>query len=376
MEIQNKIKWTREHMPVVEKIRQDFLGKKPFLGLKIGACLHLTKETAILLMAIQDGGAEVFACASNPLSTQDDVVEYLINERKMVVYGKKGMSEDEYKNYLNIVANVKADFVIDDGADLTTEIQKTQNIFPKAGLEETTTGVTRIRNMNLQYPIIAVNDAQTKHFFDNVYGTGQSTIDGIIRATNILLAGKVFVIAGYGYCGKGLAQRAKGMGCNVIVTEIDPVKALQAYMDGFQVMPMIKAAMKGDIFVTVTGSINVITLRDMSLMKKGVILANSGHFDLEINVKYAKTFSSINLLAEGRLVNLSCAEGHPSEVMDMSFSNMALGLEYLVNNYQDLTSKVYLIPEEIDSKIALLKLGTLGIEIDKETEEQINYKKS
>lgn len=375
MNINKKIEWTKEHMPVMEILDKEFTEKKPFEGITVGACLHITKETAILLMAILNGGAKVIACASNPLSTQDDVAEYL-RSKGMMIFAKRGMTDTEYQEGLTNVVEKKPHFIIDDGADLTTLIhqQKGERLsLPLGGLEETTTGVTRIKNMNLKYPILAVNDAETKHFFDNVYGTGQSTLDGIIRATNILLTGKTFVIAGYGYCGRGLAQRARGMGCNVIITEINPVKAIQAYMDGFRVMTMEEAAPIGDIFVTVTGSRDVITKRHMNCMKKSVILANSGHFDIEIDVKGAKELG-LNLLADGRLVNLACAEGHPSEVMDMSFANQALGLKYLIENKLD--SGVHDIPKDIDNRVAKLKLLSLGLEIDIETEEQINYRKS
>lgn len=383
MDIKQKIKSTYDNMPVMAKIREEFLKSKPFEGLKVGACLHLTKETAILLMALQDGGAKVVACASNPLSTQNDVADYLEGERKMTIFGKKGMTDEEYKKGLEGVVASKPDYIIDDGADLTDLIHRTafpeREGLPKGGLEETTTGVTRIKNWNLQYPILAVNDADTKHLFDNVYGTGQSTLDGIIRATSVLLAGKTFVVAGYGHCGKGLAQRAMGMGCNVIVTEIDPIKALQAYMDGFRVMTMQEASSVGDIFVTVTGSKNVINRENMSKMKQSAILANSGHFDIEIDVGSAKELG-LNVLAEGRLVNLACAEGHPSEVMDMSFANQALGLEYLVKKVKEdpmgLSNTVHNIPKEIDERVARLKLEAFGIKIDEETEEQITYRKS
>lgn len=358
-------------MPVVELIRQE-LGQA-FQGLTIGVCLHLTKETAVLLSAIQDCGGKVVACASNPLSTQDDVVEEL-RAKGVIVYGKKGMSDEEYQNGLEKVMNAKPDYVIDDGADLTVLIHQVGLVYPLGGLEETTTGVNRIKEMSLKYPILAVNDADTKHLFDNVYGTGQSTLDGIVRATNALLAGKTFVVAGYGYCGKGLAQRAKGMGCNVIVTEIDPIKALQAHMDGFRVMPMQQAAVVGDIFVTVTGSINVINRDNMLVMKKDVILANSGHFDVEIDVKSAKEFG-LNVLAEGRLVNLACAEGHPSEVMDMSFANQLLGLKWLTNyTTVPLLPRVYDMPKELDLKVARLKAKALGVEYDFETLEQLQYR--
>ena len=387
------------------KIAEDFQKSKPFSGLTIGVCLHLTKETAILLLALQNGGGKIIACASNPLSTQDDVVKYL-QETGMEVYGKKGMSADDYQVGLKAVTDAKPDYVIDDGADLTDFIHKAafpeREGLPKGGLEETTTGVTRIKNWNIQYPIIAVNDADTKHLFDNVYGTGQSTLDGIIRATNILLAGKTFVVAGYGFCGKGLAQRARGMGCDVIVTEIDPIRALQAVMDGFKVMEMKMAAFKADVIVTVTGSINVLD-KQIGNLKDGAIIANSGHFDIEINKKYLEANAKkvdqisdditeytliddptdpdfptrVNLLSEGRLVNLSAAEGHPSEVMDMSFANQALSLDYLIKHplmFKD--SKVYNVPVEIDREVALLKLKALHVDIDIETEEQTNYRRS
>lgn len=390
MNIQNKIEWTKKHMPVMEMIRKDFFKSQPFKDILVGACLHITKETAILLTAIQDGGAAVIACASNPFSTQDDVAEYL-RDRDIQVWGRKGMTEEEYKEGLWAVVNRSPHYVIDDGADLTILIHEMNVAPPLGGLEETTTGVTRIKNMDLKYPIIAVNDAQTKHFFDNVYGTGQSTIDGIIRSTNVLLAGKTFVVAGYGYCGRGLAQRAKGMGCNVIVTEIDPVKALQATMDGFKVMRMDMAVFEADIVVTVTGSINVLdeNIRDL---KDGAIIANAGHFDVEINKKVLERaekitiiskditeykmweFQTIYLLSEGRLVNLVAAEGHPSEVMDMSFANQAMGLKYLIEN--NLEKGVHDIPESVDKQVAIWKLQTLGIEIDKETPEQIKYRQS
>lgn len=379
MNIQEKIEWTKKHMPVMEILQKEFSESKPFKDITVGACLHITKETAILLMALQDGGATVLACASNPLSTQNDVADYLEEVRGIQLWAKKGMTEKEYKDGLNAIVVRNPNYIIDDGADLTALIHEQNVAPPLGGLEETTTGVTRIRNMKLKYPILAVNDAQTKHFFDNVYGTGQSTLDGIIRATNILLAGKTFVIAGYGYCGRGLAQRARGMGCNVIVTEIDPVKAIQAYMDGFRVMTMWEAASVADIVVTVTGSKNVVRKEHMEFMKKDVILANSGHFDIEIDVKAAKELG-LNVLAEGRLVNLACAEGHPSEVMDTSFANQALGLKYLVEKIgsdpMSLSNSVHEIPQEIDNQVALLKLKALGIVIDKETEEQINYRKS
>lgn len=370
-----KIDQAKKQMPVMRTIWDEFKLTTPFKGLKIGACMHMTKETAVLLLAIKDGGAEVLACASNPMSTQNDVVDELLDKGVAVFYAKKGMTDEEYKQGLWAVASRRPDYILDDGADLTRLMHEIGEPYPKGGLEETTTGVTRIKIMDLKYPIIAVNDAQTKHFFDNVYGTGQSTIDGIIRETKTLLSGKTFVVAGYGYCGKGLATRARGMGANVIVTEIDPIKALQAYMDGFRVMTMEDASDQGDIFVTVTGSKNVITNEHMKWMKPDVILANSGHFDVEIDVEEAKRLN-LNILANGRLVNLACADGHPAEVMDMSFANQALGLLHLVKMGFEMRNRVYNIPEEIDNKVAELKLKALGITIDIETDEQKEYKKS
>lgn len=400
MKAEQKIKWARQHMPVLESIRHDFMESKPFKGLKIGACLHMTKETAVLLLAIQDAGAlEVVACASNPLSTQDDVVEYL-QSKGVKTFGRKGMTETQYKNGLRIVAEARMDYVIDDGGDLTESILKYATLLaqlPKGGLEQTTTGVQRIKKMELRYPIMAVNDAETKHLFDNIYGTGQSVIDGILRATNTLLAGKTFVVAGYGNCGKGLAQRAKGMGCTVIVTEINPTRALQATMDGFKVMRMCMALFQADIVVTVTGSINV--LRDFWDLKDGAIVANAGHFDVEINkqeltdrakkvtvisddiTEYALDDSSnfpkrIYLLSDGRLVNLAAAEGHPMEVMDMSFANQILGLEYLIKNKMDKSLKagVHEVPRMVDERVALLKAKAMGIDMDTETAEQKKYR--
>ena len=371
-------------MPVLKKISDEFADTKPFEGLKIGACLHITNETMGLVYALRAGGAQVYLCASNPLSTQDDVADIMRNEG-ISVFGKHGDIPEEYAQNIESVAQMNCDFIIDDGADLTVKIHNlavTQDhfIMPKGGLEETTAGVNRIRRMaengSLKYPILAVNDSPTKHLFDNVYGTGQSTIDGILRATNVMLAGKTFVIAGYGNCGKGLAQRAKGMGCNVIITEIDPVKALQAQMDGFQVVPMKVAALIGDIFVTVTGNKDVITRDHMELMRDDVILANSGHFDVEIDVKAAKELK-LNILADGRLVNLVCAQGHPAEVMDMSFSNQALGLQYLIETIGAMPAHdVFNIPRRISDRIARMKLESMGIVIDTLTEAQDAYLKS
>ncbi|MCK9369541.1 adenosylhomocysteinase [Candidatus Dojkabacteria bacterium] len=371
-------------MPVLSAIKADFERRKPLKGIRVGACLHLTVQTAVLLETLAAGGAEVEACASNPLSTQDDIVEAL-NQEGMLVFGEHGENQVKYEEDLLSVAMSFPQIVIDDGGDLTGMIHKVikkEEKFPFGGLEETTTGVSVIRKMEkegkLKYPIIAVNDTRVKNLFDNHFGTGQSTIDGILRATNVLLAGKTMVIAGFGHCGSGLADRARGMGCNVIITEIDPVKALQAHMSGFMVMPMSEAAKVGDIFVTVTGNRDVIVDWHMEDMKPSVILANSGHFDVEIDVGAAKA-RNLNILGEGRLVNLACAEGHPSEVMDMSFSAQALCAEYLINNVLSVNnvSKLKLgvleVPKEIDQRVAELKLEAFEITIDKLTDVQKEY---
>jgi len=391
------IEWASNHMPVLNQIAQRFSEEKPLKGLRIGACLHVTKETAVLVKTLAAGGAEVALCGSNPLSTQDEVAAALAKVG-IKVYAWRGESRDEYYWCINRVIDHQPTITLDDGADLVSTIHSSrrealENI--RGGTEETTTGVMRLRAMAekgvLQYPIIAVNDAYTKYLFDNRYGTGQSSIDGILRATNILLAGKRFVVCGYGWCGRGLAIRARGMGANVIVTEVDPLRALEAVMDGFQVMPMSEAAAIGDIFVTATGNIAVIRGEHMLKMKDGAILANSGHFNVEISLPDLKEISvskrtirpnleeyklkngrRIYLLAEGRLVNLASAEGHPSEVMDMSFSNQALCVEYLARN-PHMEPKVYRVPKEIDEMVAKLKLKSMGIEIDKLTEEQKKY---
>ena len=391
------IEWASNHMPVLNQIAQRFSEEKPLKGLRIGACLHVTKETAVLVKTLAAGGAEVALCGSNPLSTQDEVAAALAKVG-IKVYAWRGESRDEYYWCINRVIDHQPTITLDDGADLVSTIHSSrrealENI--RGGTEETTTGVMRLRAMAekgvLQYPIIAVNDAYTKYLFDNRYGTGQSSIDGILRATNILLAGKRFVVCGYGWCGRGLAIRARGMGANVIVTEVDPLRALEAVMDGFQVMPMSEAAAIGDIFVTATGNIAVIRGEHMLKMKDGAILANSGHFNVEISLPDLKEISvskrtirpnleeyklkngrRIYLLAEGRLVNLASAEGHPSEVMDMSFSNQALCVEYLARNPR-MEPKVYRVPKEIDEMVAKLKLKSMGIEIDKLTEEQKKY---
>jgi len=391
------IEWASVHMPVLNQIKQRFEKKKPLKGVVVGACLHVTKETAVLVKALIAGGAKVALCGSNPLSTQDEVAAALA-EIGVNVYAWRGETTEEYYWCINRTIDHKPMVTLDDGADLIGTIhskrtEALENI--KGGTEETTTGVLRLRAMEkanaLKYPIIAVNDAYTKYLFDNRYGTGQSTIDGILRATSVLLAGKKFVVCGYGWCGRGLANRARGMGAHVIVTEVNPVKALEAIMDGFQVVSMNEAAKIGDIFVTVTGNTSVIRKGHMLKMKNGVILANSGHFNVEINLsdlenmavskrtirpnleEYSlKNGGKLYLLADGRLVNLASAEGHPSEVMDMSFANQALSVEYIVKT-KTLEPKVYSVPKEIDELVAGLKLKAMDVEIDELTEEQRKY---
>ncbi|MHA1594879.1 MAG: adenosylhomocysteinase [Candidatus Baldrarchaeia archaeon] len=392
-----KIEWAEKHMPVLLEIRKRFSEEKPFEGITIGACLHVTKETAVLVKTLKAGGAEVYRAGSNPLSTQDDVAAALVEEG-IHVFAWRGETADEYFWAIDQVLNASPNILIDDGADLhATAHQRYKEKLEEVigGTEETTTGVIRLRAMEkdgvLEYPIVAVNDSYTKYLFDNRYGTGQSTIDGILRATNILLAGKVFVVAGYGWCGRGIAMRARGMGARVIITEVDPIKALEAVMDGFEVMPMSEAAKIGDIFITATGNIRVIDIEHIKLMKDGAILGNSGHFNVEINVegleKIAKAKRIIRenlveydlgdkrvyLIGEGRLVNLVAAEGHPSEVMDMSFSNQALAAKYLLENKGKLKNEVLRLPREIDEEIARLKLVSMGIKIDEMTEEQKEY---
>ena len=397
----NLIYWAEQHMPVLMKIREDFEKRKPLKNVKIGCCLHVTKETAVLVKTLESGGAEVYLAGSNPLSTNDTVAAALAEEG-IHVYAWRGLSEEEYYECIDRVIDANPVITMDDGGDLVTRLhtkrkEKINNVI--AGTEETTTGVNRQRIMaekgELRYPIIAVNDALTKHLFDNRYGTGQSTIDGILRSTSLLIAGKNFVVCGYGWCGKGLAMRARGMGANVIVTEIDPIKALEAVMDGFRVMPIREAAKIGDVFVTVTGNKHVIGKEAIDNIKDGAIIANAGHFDVEIDIPYLESKSvdwkeirqnvkeyhlvdgrKLYLLADGRLVNLAAAEGHPSEVMDMSFSNQALVVEWLINNAEKLENKVYPVPEEIDRKVAKLKLETMGIEIDELTDEQKRYMES
>ncbi len=395
----DRIEWAFQTMDVLESIQKRFVKEQPLSGKTIGACLHVTTETANLAITLKSGGADVYLCASNPLSTQDDVAAALVKHYNIPVFAIKGEDRETYYSHLNAVLNKRPNITMDDGADLVSLLHSERKELASniiGSTEETTTGVIRLKSMEkdgvLLFPVIAVNDANTKHLFDNRYGTGQSTLDGIIRATNRLIAGSVFVVAGYGWCGKGLADRAKGMGANVIVTETDPLRALEAVMDGFRVMPMIEAAKIGDFFCTVTGDIHVIRKEHFELMKDGAIVANSGHFDVEIDVKGLHEISEaskdirdfvreytlnnkrrIYLLAEGRLVNLSAAEGHPSSVMDMSFANQALSAEYLVKNGKTLEKKVYTVPKEIDDDIASLKLSTLGVEHDELTQEQQEY---
>lgn len=395
----SNIEWAEQDMPVLKLIREQFKKEKPLKGVRIGACLHVTTQTAHLMLTLKAGGADLALCASNPLSTQDDVAAALVKYYEIPVFAKKGESATTYYQHIDSVLETQPFITIDDGADLVTTLHTKKPAFIKyviGGTEETTTGVIRLRSMEkkgiLKYPIIAVNDANTKHLFDNRYGTGQSTIDGILRATNVLLAGKVFVVIGYGFCGKGVAMRAKGMGARVIICETDPLKALEAVMDGYQVLPVQEAAKIGDIFVTVTGNIHVLRKEHFEVMKNGAILCNSGHFNVEIDIPALEKLSvkkqkvrnyieefvladgrSIYLLGEGRLINLVAAEGHPSCVMDMSFANQALAIEYLVKNAYSLEKKVYPVPEDIDKKVAMLKLKTMNIEIDVLTEEQEKY---
>ena len=394
-----RIEWAAKNMPVLSLIKQRFSKEKPLQGLKIACCLHVTTETAVLTDVLKAGGADVYICASNPLSTQDDVAAALVRDLNVSVFAIKGEDTKTYYSHIKAALAVKPDITMDDGADLVSTIhQRTEkehaNII--GGTEETTTGVIRLRALalegKLRYPIIAVNDALTKHLFDNRYGTGQSTLDGVIRSTNKLIAGANFVVCGYGWCGKGTAMRAKGMGAKVIVIEVDPLRALEATMDGFEVMPIRQAAKIGDIFVTVTGDINVIRKEHFSLMKDGAIVANSGHFNVEIDIpglasiakskratrdfvdEYTlKNNRKIYILGEGRLINLAAAEGHPASVMDMSFANQAFSAEYMAKNYRKLKKEVYTVPENIDKNIARLKLKSMGIKIDVLTAEQKKY---
>ena len=394
-----KIEWAEREMPVLRLIRERFKKERPLQGLRLSACLHVTTETANLVHTLHEGGADIVLTASNPLSTQDEVAAALVTHFEIPVFAIKGESNVTYYKHINAALDHKPQMTMDDGADLVGTLHKDRrdllsNII--GGTEETTTGVIRLRAMAadgaLEFPVIAVNDAMTKHFFDNRYGTGQSTIDGIVRATNILLAGKTVVVAGYGWCGRGFAMRAKGMGANVVVTEVDPLPALEAVMDGYRVMPMAEAAKIGDIFVTMTGDLNVIDQHHFEVMKDGAIVANSGHFNVEINIPALEALSvskrlvrpfveqfemkdgrQIHLLGEGRLINLASAEGHPASVMDMSFANQALAAEYMVKNADQLENKVYSVPDAIDREIARIKLHAMAVHIDTLTEQQIKY---
>ena len=394
-----RIEWASNNMPVLQLIARRFVQEKPLKGLKVAACLHVTTETGVLMNVLKLGGAEIYLCASNPLSTQDDVAASLVKDLKISVFSIKGEDTKTYYQHIKAVLAVKPNITMDDGADLVSTIHQrnpSQHNNIIGGTEETTTGVIRLKALasqgKLRYPIIAVNDAQTKHLFDNRYGTGQSTIDGIIRATNKLLAGANLVVCGYGWCGKGVAMRAKGLGAKVIVVEVDSLRALEATMDGFEAMPIKEAAKIGDIFVTVTGDINVIRKEHFMIMKDGAIVSNSGHFNVEIEIdaleKLAKKKKQIRdftmeyilrdgrkiyLLGEGRLINLAAAEGHPASVMDMSFANQALGAEYICRNGKKLNNDVYGVPEDIDRMIADLKLKSMGIKIDTLTAEQKKY---
>jgi adenosylhomocysteinase len=395
----SRIEWADRQMPVLAAIRERFASEQPLSGYRISACLHVTSETANLMRTLKDGGADVVLCASNPLSTQDDVAAALVEHHDISVFAIKGEDNDTYYRHIEAAVDHKPQLTMDDGADVIGVLhshRREQLGDILGGTEETTTGVIRLRALErdgaLGFPVIAVNDANTKHLFDNRYGTGQSTIDGIIRATNILLAGRKFVVCGYGWCGRGVALRAKGMGAHVIVTEVDPLRALEAAMDGYEVLPMERAAEVGDLFVTATGDKSVITREHMLLMKDGAVLANTGHFNVEIEIPALRALAvetrtmrqfvdefrledgrRLYLIADGRLVNLSAAEGHPAQVMDMSFANQALSAEFVVANAASLERRVYSVPEEIDKEIARLKLETMGVAIDELTEEQAKY---
>ena len=418
-----RIDWAEREMPVLRSIRERFRKEKPLKGMRLSCCLHVTTETANLMITLQEGGADIVLTASNPLSTQDDVAAALVNNYEIPVFAIKGEDKVTYFKHIRAALEHKPHMTQDDGADLVSslffiEMGRFEKLEPSlaswaqslseaerkemlanviGGTEETTTGVIRLKAMEadkvLKFPVIAVNDALTKHMFDNRYGTGQSTIDGIVRATNVLLAGKIFVVAGYGWCGRGLASRARGMGAHVVVTEVDPMKALEAVMDGYQVMPMVEAAKVGDIFCTVTGDLNVLDKHHFEVMKDGALVANSGHFNVEINIPALEAMSvgkpnlvrpfvdqyttkdgrKINILGEGRLINLASAEGHPASVMDMSFANQALSAEYMAKNADKLEKKVYSVPTEIDNEIARLKLEAMGVKIDILTPEQHHY---
>ena len=394
-----RIEWAEQEMPVLRLIKKRFKKERPLKGVRLAACLHITTETANLLETLRAGGAEVVACASNPLSTQDDVAACLVADHQIPIFAIKGEDNKTYYKHIEAALHFEPQMTMDDGADLVSTIHASRKELIRGiigGTEETTTGVIRLRSMAqkgvLKFPVIAVNDASTKHFFDNRYGTGQSTIDGILRATNRLLAGTVFVVSGYGWCGRGLASRAHGMGANVVITEIDPLKALEAVMDGYRVLPMAEAAQIGDFFVTVTGDIKVLRKEHFDLMKDGTVICNSGHFNVEIDIPALEKMSRkkrtirdfveeytmsdgrrINLLGEGRLINLAGAEGHPASVMDMSFANQALAAEYMVKSGNKLRNLVYPVPVELDREIARLKLDAMGIAVDKLTREQEKY---
>ena len=395
----DRIEWAAKEMPVLRLIRERFMNDQPLKGVRMSGCLHITTETANLAITLKAGGADLELCASNPLSTQDDVAAALVSEYGIPTFAIKGEDEQTYYRHINAVLDHKPNMTMDDGCDLVSTLHTTRTeLIPGiiGGMEETTTGVIRLRSMEksgvLRFPVLAVNESDTKHMFDNRYGTGQSSIDAIIRSTNILLAGRTLVVFGYGWCGRGVASRAHGMGANVIVTEVDPTRALEAAMDGYRVMPGIEAAEVGDIFITVTGNVNVIDRAHLERMKNGALIANSGHFNDEINIpeleKLAKkkrrvrdfvdeyTYADgrqIHLLAEGRLVNLSAAEGHPASVMDMSFANQALGSEYMLAHAKEMQPRVYTLPAELDKDIARLKLQAMGIRIDTLTAEQDTY---
>jgi len=397
-----RIEWANQSMPVLNRIKERFKKERPLNGTKIAACLHVTTETASLMKTLKAGGASVFLCASNPLSTQDDVAASLVKNDKIPVFAIKGENNKQYYGHINAVLDEKPHYTMDDGADLVSTLHSERKELlskVKGGTEETTTGIIRLKSMAadgvLMYPIIAVNDAKTKHFFDNRYGTGQSTMDGIIRATNRLIAGSNFVVCGFGWCGRGLALRARGMGANVIITEVDSTAALEAVMDGFSVMPISDAAKIGDFFCTVTGNIKVIKKQHFNSMKDGAIVCNSGHFNVELDLEGLESITKskrmirqyveehvlengkrINVLGEGRLINLAAAEGHPSSVMDMSFANQALSIEYMVKTKDRLEKNVYPVPAEIDSEIAGEKLASMGISIDVLTKEQKRYLES
>ncbi len=394
-----RIEWAEQAMPVLRQVRERFAREQPLKGIRLGACLHVTTETAVLMLTLRAGGAQVALCASNPLSTQDDTAAALVKEYDVPVFAQKGEDHARYYRHLASVLATRPQVTMDDGADLITQLHRERRDLIGdviGGTEETTTGVIRLRAMEkegvLAFPVIAVNDADTKHLFDNRYGTGQSTIDGILRATNVLLAGRTVVVAGYGMCGRGVAARAKGMGAHVVVTEVEPLRALEAAMDGFQVMPMLQAAAAGDVFVTVTGNRSVLRREHFERMKDGAILANAGHFNVEIDLESLAALATgrrsvrpfveeyvlapgrrVYVLGEGRLINLASAEGHPAAVMDMSFANQALSAEFMVKQGRALERKVYGVPREIDREIARLKLASMGVEIDALTTEQAAY---